>query len=214
MWVNNILLAKSPPNFVNFITLVWHVVQHSKINNDIDDKCPTFKDTEYYSLLDSDRKALVSKVYNKIRTILILQDFLQKMIRHGGNSGDCTSILIHLSWNNTALTTLILRIISTLINDVEFDAMKPIFEQFEALLAMEDNLQEERINVSIAKFLEIIATKQKQPKKTRECMFLIRRAAMKNDLIMEHYNSHPEKWHYVISWFDSNIGNGAFFRKK
>lgn len=136
------------------------------------------------------------------------------MIRCGSNSSACTNILVHLSWNNTAYTSFILKVLSALINDIEFDALKPVCEQFEALLAMEDNLQEERINVSMQRFFDILITKQKQPKKTRELMLFIRRAVAKNPLLMEHYASNTEKWGYVISWFDTNIAPGSFLRKK
>ena len=57
--------ANSPPNFKNFIELVWHVVENSALNSDIDEKCLSYKDpdiTDFYTISELDKKSILSKV--------------------------------------------------------------------------------------------------------------------------------------------------------
>ena len=118
------------------------------------------------------------------------------------NAEPLSSIICFLSWGCLDLTDFYQKVIKTGINDAEFEQIPTWFKVLGPFVAIEDSLQEVRINFLFTACLHILDKFKKYPKFTRGLITQVFDVYEKNPMVKQWMDANRAAWTWVEKWLD------------
>jgi len=128
--------------------------------------------------------------------------FLKRLMDDKRNAEPLSSIICFLSWGCLDLTDFYQKVIKTGINDAEFEQIPTWFKVLGPFVAIEDSLQEERINFLFTACLHILDKFKKYPKFTRGLITQVFDVYEKNPMVKQWMDANRAAWTWVEKWLD------------